>query len=392
MPTRILKPVIETFLTERQKRRERRFHECLSKFEALKRATGEHSSAILGLMSGTSLDGLDMALCTFTRTGKKYGFEILKSHTFEYQDLWKQRLISVKDASGEKYFATNELYGRYIAEKVNLFLEGLPKPMAIASHGHTVFHQPQAGFTAQIGSGATIAAETGIPTICDFRSVDVALGGQGAPLVPIGDKLLFGEYPACLNLGGIANISFDKKGARVAFDVCAVNMLLNYLAESEGKAYDDGGKMARKGKVNEPILKSLNSLGFYSLEGAKSLGREWFERHVQPLFDNSPLPVEDKLATAVVHIAEVLSNTIQKYNLKSVLVSGGGAFNDFLIEQLKQKSSGEIVLPDKNVINFKEALIFAFLGYLRLEEKVNTLSSVTGAKRDSCGGAIYLPA
>ena len=215
----------------------------------------DKQTLVLGLMSGTSLDGLDMALCGFSKKEEGgYRFSILKAATVSYPEIWRQRLSSIKDASAEKYFAMNALYGRYTAEKVNEFLNGTGlKPELIASHGHTVFHQPHAGFSVQIGCGATIAAGTGIQTVCDFRSVDVARGGQGAPLVPVGDKLLFSEYQACLNIGGIANISFDEKGKRLAYDVCVANMLLNYLAGLDGKDYDRGGESAAKGHLNENL-------------------------------------------------------------------------------------------------------------------------------------------
>jgi anhydro-N-acetylmuramic acid kinase len=348
-------------------------------------------SSVLGVMSGTSLDGLDLALCGFTEKDDAYSFTIHSATTVPYPEIWKQRLSSIKDASAEKYFAMNELYGRYIAERINVFLESKAKPVAIASHGHTVFHQPHMGFTVQIGCGATIAANTGITTVCDFRSLDVARGGQGAPLVPVGDKMLFGEYQACLNLGGIANISYDNRaGERVAYDICVTNMLLNYLAETRGESFDAGGAMARSGKVDPALKKKLDALNFYTQEGAKSMGREWFEKNMLDLFEQSSLPLNDLMATAVEHIAGIIAGTLDRQKLKSVLLTGGGAFNEFLVERLKAGTSCEIILPPEEIINFKEALIFAFLGYLRLNHRTNSLSSVTGARRDSCGGAVYV--
>jgi anhydro-N-acetylmuramic acid kinase len=346
---------------------------------------------ILGIMSGTSLDGLDLALCEFKLKKGLHVFRIIKSKTFPYAEIWKQRLTSIKDASAEKYFAMNVLYGTYVADRVNEFLAGVKDiPVAIASHGHTVFHQPHAGFTVQIGCGATIAARTGITTVCDFRSLDVALHGQGAPLVPIGDKMLFGDYQACLNLGGIANISYDVRKKRVAYDVCVANMLLNYLAEGVGEAYDEGGEKARSGRVNRELLKKLSGFDYYNKEGAKSMGREWFERNMLGLFEKSVLSVNDQLATAIAHISDVIAAELNRKKLKSVLVSGGGAFNSYLIEQIASKTKCRIILPDADIINFKEALIFAFLGYLRLNHEINSLGSVTGASRDNSGGAVYI--
>lgn len=342
---------------------------------------------ILGLMSGTSLDGLDLALCEFS---ENYEFKILKAKTVSYSQEWKNVLSGAQHLSAENYFALHAKYGKFIADEINLFLKGgSEKPTAIASHGHTVFHQPKLGFSTQIGCGATIAANTGITTVCDFRSLDVANGGQGAPLVPIGDKLLFSNYEACLNIGGIANISFDKSGKRIAYDICEANMLLNFLAEKNGKAFDENGDMARAGKINSELLNELNALSFYVESGAKSLGREWFEKNILPLIEKSKLNTNDLLATSTEHISQIIANEFNKENIKNVLITGGGAFNTFLIERMKSKTDCEIIIPEAQTINFKEALIFAFLGYLRLNESVNTLSSVTGARSDSVGGAVY---
>lgn len=343
---------------------------------------------ILGIMSGTSLDGLDLALCEFSgENGSSY--RILKATTIRYPAIWKQRLSSIISASSEKYLAMDALYGQYIAAQVNDFIKGVRRPTAIASHGHTVFHQPHAGFSAQIGSGSVIAALTGITTVCDFRSLDVALKGQGAPLVPIGDKLLFSQHHACLNIGGIANISFDRKGKRVAFDICTANMLLNYLADSLGSEYDEDGKLARTGMVNKTLLEKLNNHDYFKKSGAKSIGREWFERYIIPVLEQSGLNARDQLATATEHVAHMIAAELNREKLRDVLVTGGGAFNGYLIELLQSKTKTQIVLPSEDIINFKEALIFAYLGYLRLKKKVNTLSSVTGAVRDSVGGAVY---
>jgi anhydro-N-acetylmuramic acid kinase len=355
-----------------------------------KTANDKAGKTILGIMSGTSLDGTDLALCSFGETKGAYTFSILKAVTIPYPAIWKQRLSSISTASAEKYFAMDAMYGQYIAQLVNDFLEGAPRtPEAIASHGHTVFHQPRAGFSAQIGSGATIAALTGITTVCDFRSMDVAMGGQGAPLVPVGDRLLFAGYHACLNLGGIANISYELKGKRIAYDVCPANMLLNYLSESLGADYDKGGAFAKKGKVNKALLEKLNALDYYKVTGAKSTGREWFEKKVAPLFDHSRLGIHDQLATATEHIASIIASELSSQKIRNVLVTGGGAFNSHLIDLVRAKCKTEVVLPGDDIINFKEALIFAFLGYLRLNNRVNTLASVTGAERDSAGGAVY---
>jgi anhydro-N-acetylmuramic acid kinase len=344
---------------------------------------------VIGIMSGTSLDGLDIALCEFENLGDSYHYSIVKALTINYNDEWKEKLTVVKNASAEQYFKLNADYGKFIAENIHEFLKGVKQvPDSIASHGHTVFHQPQLGFSTQIGCGAIIAAYTEITTVCDFRSLDVANGGQGAPLVPIGDKLLFGKYDACLNIGGIANISFDdKNGNRIAYDICEANMLLNYLAEKTGNDYDKGGELAKTGIINSVLLNKLNGLSYYSQTGARSIGREWFENSILPLVENSAFDIKDLLATSTEHVAQIIANDLA--DRKNVLVTGGGAFNSFLLERIKAKTNCEIIIPDAETINFKEALIFAFLGYLRLNEKVNTLRSVTSAKCDSIGGAVY---
>ncbi len=348
-------------------------------------------TTVLGIMSGTSLDGLDLALCEFSGKNDGYEFQILASETIEYSPEWKSRLSSFQTLSAEQYFSENVLYGKYISEKVNVFLKTQNhKPDAIASHGHTVFHQPHRGFSTQIGCGATIASHTQIKTVADFRTLDVALGGQGAPLVPIGDDLLFDEYDACLNIGGIANISYkNKNGERIAYDIGVANMLLNFLAEKEGRPFDKNGGIARSGKLIEPLLKTLNELDYYKIHGAKSLGREWFEKEILNRLSDS-IHVKDLLRTCTEHIAFVIANDLNQHQIINVLVTGGGAFNSFLIEKINEYTQCRIVIPDKTMINFKEALIFAFLGFLRLNEKVNTLCTVTGAKKDSSGGVVYV--
>lgn len=341
-------------------------------------------------MSGTSLDGLDMALCEFANDDISFNFKIISAKTIDYSTDWKDKLVGSKNLSAEAYFKLHAQYGKYIADEINHFLKNNKiKPAAIASHGHTVFHQPNLGFTTQLGCGATIAAHTGITTVCDFRSLDVANDGQGAPLVPMGDKCLFGKYEACLNIGGIANISYDDNGKRMAYDVCEANMLLNFLAQKKGLLFDRGGEMAKSGSVNVTLLKQLNQLPYYFQSGAKSIGREWFETTILKLFDQTEISVSDLLATATEHIAQIIAKELNDKKLKNVLVTGGGTFNTFLIEHIQTHSSCKINIPDAEIINFKEALIFAFLGYLRLREMTNTLNSVTGARVDSIGGAVY---
>lgn len=346
---------------------------------------------VVGLMSGTSLDGLDIALCEFEGEGAGLTYKILKADTISYSAEQKNKMRSLPYLNVENYFKLHHQFGKFIGKEVVKFLKDQnKKPTAIASHGHTVFHQPQKGFSTQIGCGATIAAHSGITTVCDFRSLDVALCGQGAPLVPIGDELLFGNYQSCLNIGGIANISFKQSNSRVAFDICVANMALNHFSQLAGSDYDKNGNWAKLGNFSENIFNELNNLSFFKIKGAKSIGREWFETEFLLCVEKSRLPVNDILNTLVHHIAFQIAEVLNQNKLSDVLITGGGAHNLFLIEALKKYYKGKIVIPDAITINYKEALIFALLGHLRLKEQINTLSSVTGAKQNSVGGAIYL--
>lgn len=355
----------------------------------------KNNTTVIGLMSGTSLDGLDLCACEFTGDINSVEFKIIHAETLDYPDEWRNILKNAADLSGEKLIQLHHNLGFYFGNSVKDFINrNQITPSLIASHGHTVFHQPQNGFTLQIGSGANIAAITGIDTVCDFRTKDVALGGQGAPLVPIGDHYLFGNYEACLNLGGIANISFIKEEKRVAFDICPVNMALNFYAEKLNLSYDNKGEIAASGKVIEDLIRQLNQLSFYSETGPKSLGKEWFEKYFMPVIadyekeNNSE--IADILCTLVEHIAIQNSRIFSEGNIKGpVLVSGGGALNDFLIRRIISNTNTEISIPDVALINYKEALIFALLGWLYSENKTNTFSSATGASRDSIGGALY---
>ncbi len=339
-------------------------------------------------MSGTSLDGVDLALIEFSIVRKKVKYRIVRGETVPYSSVLLKKLRDSRKLSGLDLTILDRELGRFYGNLINKFIKNENVDL-ISSHGHTVFHQPEKGITLQIGSGAEIAAATGIKTICDFRSTDIALGGQGAPLVPFGDELLFPQYDYCLNLGGFSNISFRKNKERIAFDICPCNLALNYFANEKGKAFDDKGKLAASGKSNPALLKKLNRLDYYSKAGTKSLGIEWLEKEFLPIIKNTKIPIEDKLATLVEHIAIQISKYLEKD--KKVLVTGGGAFNDFLIQRIKYHSKSKLVLPEKSLIHFKEALIFALLGWMRENNWVNTFASSTGARRDSSGGAVYFP-
>ena len=346
---------------------------------------------ITGLMSGTSLDGLDMCHVRFTldESNQRWSYEILAAEDEPYSDELKHQLATAQNMTAEEYALLNSDYGLYLGTRVREFISrNRIKPDYIASHGHTIFHQPSRRLTTQIGSGAGIAAESGVDTICDFRTVDVALGGQGAPLVPVGDRNLFSEFSYCLNLGGFSNISFDNEdGSRGAYDISPVNYVLNHYTRTIGLDYDKDGEIARRGTVNEALLDNLNNLDFYHKTGPKSLGREWVEQSVIPLIDSFNLTMEDRLATFAEHVAIQISAHIKGGR---VLLTGGGALNKYLVERMQARAPQcEYHVPDKRTVNFKEALIFAFLGALWVANIPNCLSSVTGARYDNIGGALY---
>ncbi len=338
-------------------------------------------------MSGTSLDGLDLAFCDFKDSRQ---FRLEKFAHVPYPKEWVRRLSEAHDLSALELLVLERDYSEFTAQHLSNFIEVHQiDPEFIGCHGHTIFHRPNENITHQILDGSIIAARTGCITVCDFRSLDVALGGQGAPLVPVGDELLFHQYDACLNVGGFANISFKSKGVRTAFDICPANIVMNYLSKKLGLDYDENGKIASQGIVNETILDSLNDLKYFKRKAPKSLGREWVEEEVFPLIGNDS--AENLLATFVAHIADQCAASIREIGPESVLTTGGGAHNKFLLKEIAKRVDAEILLPSKEIIDYKEAIIFAFLAKLRLDEHTNTLCSVTGARRNSCGGAMYLP-
>ncbi|NQU82134.1 MAG: anhydro-N-acetylmuramic acid kinase [Bacteroidetes bacterium] len=351
----------------------------------MKKVTG------LGLMSGTSLDGLDMALCSFRQVKNRWVYEIISTETVSYPDSLSKQLSEAHKYSGLKLTKLDREYGRWLGNKAGQFIkESDIVPSFIASHGHTVFHQPENRITLQIGSGAEILSTTGITTITDFRSVDIALGGEGAPLVPVGDYLLFNDYDFCLNLGGIANISCGNNN-RLAWDICPVNMALNFIAGKMNMKMDRDGIEGKKGLVNKQLLEELNGLEYYETIPPKSLGREWFKEKFLTILLNHPASWHDKLRTVYEHISLIIAASCSSHPKGRLLVTGGGAHNIFLVERIKHHSKHDIIIPRKEIIDFKEALIFAFLGLLRLENKVNCLSSVTGSSRDNIGGSVYQP-
>ena len=337
---------------------------------------------VLGIMSGTSLDGIDLAICTFTKN-QEWEYKIEKSNTLKYPIYWKSKLGTLHAQNKAIVEQTDIQFGQYIGETINTFLNGEQVDF-IASHGHTIFHQPENNYTLQIGCGKTISQTTKITTINDFRSLDVSLNGQGAPLVPIGDLLLFPKHKYCINLGGFANISLKKNKKIIAFDICPANIVLNDICKELGIEYDYNGDISREGKIVPTLLQQLNQLDFYIKKAPKSLGREWVEKHISPILKNHK--PEDMLCTFCEHIAIQIGKFLAD---ESALFTGGGVFNSFLMERIRFHSKAKIIIPNKELIEFKESLIFAFLGVLRLRNEVNCLKTVTGADRDNCAGVIH---
>ena len=346
---------------------------------------------IIGLMSGTSVDGLDMAYVRFWGTHQKPEYEILLAECLPYETLWQEKLRGAYYQTAEGITALHAEYGRYLGATVRNFAQRRhisDQVDFVASHGHSVFHRPDLGYNLQIGSGTWLHAVSGFKVICDFRTLDIAFGGQGAPLVPIGDKLLFGEYEFCLNIGGFANVSFDdENGRRIAYDLCPVNYCLNRMMLTRGQEYDKDGLVARSGKVNAKLFEALNNLEYYHLPAPKSLAQEWVDAQVTPLLNACDDTFENKISTLTEHAAFQISRPFKKGC--RVLVTGGDAYNLFLLERALVYKKFEWIKPAPDIINYKEALIFAFLGLLRAEGLPNCLRSVTGAKCDSTSGQMY---
>ena len=342
-------------------------------------------------MSGTSLDGVDLAHISFKIAANKWSFEIHESETISYSENWIQTLKVAVDYDEKQLIQLNLDYTQLLASIISEFIQKnkIENLDAVCSHGHTILHQPQNGFTLQIGNLPEIAKLINQIVVCDFRVQDVQLGGQGAPLVPIGDRILFSDYDYCLNLGGFSNISFEENGKRIAFDISAVNTVLNFYANILGFDYDDKGKISKSGKINVDLLNELNALEYYKKTFPKSLGFESVKQIILPLIEKYNISTEDKMRTFTQHVAFQIGASLANKKGK-LLITGGGAYNDFLIHRIKKYLREiEIIIPDSKTLEYKEALIFALLGILKLRNEINVLSSVTGAKYDHSSGEIF---
>lgn len=350
---------------------------------------------VIGVMSGTSMDGIDLAHCTLTETNGSWTYKINEARTIEYDEKWRLRLSKLRTQTAYNFVRTDRYYGEYIGQLIRDFINDHSlKTDLIASHGHTIFHQPENNLTTQIGDGNAITAVSGIPSVTNFRAMDVVLGGQGAPLVGIGDSLLFGEYDMCLNIGGFANISARKGDSRIAFDICPSNILLNRIAREFDQEYDEDGRIAESGRIDYDLLAELNAIDYYNQPYPKSLGREWINQNFWGIVRESNSEKQDKMKTLVDHIAGQIGRTIDDLSGGEssgirVLATGGGVLNPVLLEYIRANTDAEIVVPDKRLVNYKEALIFALMGALRVQNKPNVLSSLTGARADSIGGSLY---
>jgi anhydro-N-acetylmuramic acid kinase len=348
------------------------------------------------MMSGTSMDGIDLAHVTLTETeGGKWDYQINAAKTIDYSETWRIRLSKLRLQPSLIFHKTDRYYGQYIGQLINEFIEENNLEVdLIASHGHTVFHQPENNITAQVGDGNAIAAVTGIPTVANFRAMDVVKQGQGAPLVGLADELLFNEFAYCLNIGGFANISANVNGERISYDICPANIILNRIAREFGQDYDEDGKIAESGQIDYDLLAQLNEIEFYHQSGPKSLGREWINKNFWYHVRESGASKEDKMKTMVDHIALQIANQIEHLadgdpSVSRVFTTGGGAFNTVLIDHLKTHTEAEVVIPEEKVVEYKEALAFALLGVLRVENKVNINAAATGATSDSIAGGLF---
>ena len=357
---------------------------------------------VIGLMSGSSLDGLDIVFTELVFDGKKWQYEILVADCLPYSEEWINKLRDATHLNAYDYMLLHIAYGHYLGQQANHFIETNNlhyKVALIASHGHTTFHDPAKKMTAQLGDGAAIAAVTQLPVVSDLRALDIAFGGQGAPIVPIGEKLLLGDHAFFLNLGGIANISFNKDDEYIAFDVCPANRVLNMLSADAGKIFDEGGQLAASGNINQALFDQLNALEYYRQPYPKSLANDFGTNIVYPIIKNSGCSIPDALCTMTEHIAFQIKKSVEELishqpsQNKSLLATGGGAHNKFLVERLQDHLSAlntDVVIPDAQLINYKEALVMALIGVLRWRQEYNVLHTVTGANRDSIGGALWI--
>ena len=354
----------------------------------------------IGMMSGTSLDGVDLAYCEFSLDDGEWSYRLLRAETIPLSEKWKARLAHLDQVDARTYARTHVYWGRELGLMARFFISryGLD-PQFVACHGQTIFHEPDKNYTAQIGDGETMVAFLNCPLVTNLRNKDVALGGQGAPLVPFGERMLWPEAKWFLNLGGIANLSrISANGDSLAYDVTAANMALNWLARNldPPRYFDRDGEVAASGSLDPELLARLNGLPYFDAPPPKSLGTEWFEAAVLPLLRDDSIPVADRMHTYVHHLTGQVARDMERFGAQggALLVTGGGAHNTFLMQELRTALSPlgvEVPHLEAEVIDQKEAIVFAFLGLQVLLGQTNTLAGVTGASQTVTGGSIHLP-
>jgi anhydro-N-acetylmuramic acid kinase len=356
---------------------------------------------VIGLMSGSSMDGLDIAYCVLTEIGGQWQYVIEHAACVAFPEKIARQINAITQLPVPEFMKLHTAFGTWMGQQVNAFIDAHQlhhKVHIIGSHGHTAFHFPESNTSVQIGCGAALASVTGINVVSDLRAMDVSLNGNGAPIVPIAEKLLFADNQLCLNIGGICNISYrNNDGAYFANDVCPANRVLNEVVSALNKTYDDKGIEASKGSVVLDVLQQLNTLDYYKKQGPKSLANELGTQIILPILQASGASVQDQLRTMVEHIAEQIALQVQSLHQSNesinMLITGGGAYNDFLIACIQQKIiefNVHITIPAPLVIENKEALAMALIAVLRWREEINVMASVTGASRDSVGGALWL--
>ncbi len=353
------------------------------------------SKTVIGLMSGSSLDGIDLCCVHFYESEKQIKYRWVKGTTYPISPPLKKALQEASEEDKRLGSLLDQSFSQFALECLKSFLKELNEKVdLIASHGHTVKHEPENKITVQIGDGTYWAKQLNLPVVYDFRTEDVLLGGQGAPLVPVGDTTLFKEYEYCLNLGGISNISYKHNNSVIAYDISMCNTPLNGLVKRLGKEYDKGGIIAESGQFIPDLFDELNDLDYFKLTAPKSLDKAWYFSQMQPLFNKGSYSIADLLNTCCEHIGYQIAQSINLSESDSkrskVLVTGGGAYNTFLTSRIEKylDPSFKLVIPESYLIEYKEAIIFALMGWLRVHSKINVLRSVTGATKDTSSGKI----
>lgn len=353
---------------------------------------------VIGVTSGTSLAGLDLVFVALTEVRGKWTYEIKAAERLAYTPEWEEKLGSAANLPARDYLLLNSEYGHYTGHAVKQFISQHQldhQVHFITAHGHTVFHVPGQKMTAQLGDGAAIAAVTGLPVISDLRAMDVALGGKGAPILPIAEQLLFPDYRYRVNLGENATIAIQKDEQFLAFDICPCNYILDTLAETLGRAYDDEGKLAAGGVTDQPLLGALNGLAFYNEKYPRTLASKFGTGIVMPMIQQHQLSTQGKLNTYTHHIAAQIEKVVkdllpqEEDTSRSLLLTGGGTANTYLVKVIEEVLQPLNITVTTQNEPFRNALMIALLGALRWRQEPNALASVTGAEKDSVGGALW---